>query len=606
MSAFGSGWPGFVSQPRIPPSDFGETEIPPWTFQLQADHLDAAELDRWIGPRARPSWLQRLLPPAFGGAPAPEPPSVVLQRIRASGSLRVDELTIERIRLQQFRAQAKLDALKLRLQDVQAQWCGGEVKGALEAGFSAKPRYQMSASFERVAIAQTPWLAQLSSRLAGLASGHFELRAAGVGHDALLGSLEGKGEIRLANVELRGWDVAGTLALGEWKTGTSHWAAGDGTFHLSDGGFELNGLRLTSASGDFLLKGSVSFSENTDLTAESRVAGRIVRPQNTIRFMQISGPLAGPKVSLQKATARSREIRRRTMQIQPRSSSNRLAALIFNICLVLLVVASGTQAQQSFTLEQVMSAPFPSDLTAAKSSPRVAWVLDEQGKRNIFVAEAPDFKARRLTSYFEEDGQELSSLQFSADANTIVFTRGREESRRTIANPTSNPAGAEEAVYQISWRGGDPQKIDAGHDARISKQGICAYLRDGGLWLAPLGGKEKPEQLAESGTSFGQRWSPDGNKLAFVSGRGDPQFHRHLRCKYQDSSLRRSQCGQRFRCPVVSRRKTSCLRAPASSSTRHAKGLFHLTGSCASVGHPSRRRRDLECKRNLAQRQRIA
>jgi len=130
-----------------------------------------------------------------------------------------------------------------------------------------------------------------------------ELRAAGVGHDALLGSLEGKGEIRLANVELRGWDIAGTLALGEWKTGTSHWAAGDGTFHLSDGGFELNSLRLTSASGDLLLKGSVSFSENTDLTAESRVAGRIARPQNTIRFMQISGPLAEPKVSLQKATA---------------------------------------------------------------------------------------------------------------------------------------------------------------------------------------------------------------------------------------------------------------------------------------------------------------
>ena len=102
-------------------------------------------------------------------------------------------------------------------------------------------------------------------------------------------------------MELRGWDIAGTLALGDWKTGTSHWASGDGTFHLSDSGFELNSLRLTSTSGDLLLKGSVSFSENTDLTAESRVADRIARPQNTIRFMQISGPLAEPKVSLQKA-----------------------------------------------------------------------------------------------------------------------------------------------------------------------------------------------------------------------------------------------------------------------------------------------------------------
>jgi len=303
ITAFGASWTGFVAQPRISPSDFGETEIPPWSFQLQADHLDAAELDRWIGPRARPSWLQRLLPPAFGGAPAAEPPSMVLQRIRASGDLRVDELKIEKIRLQQFRAQTKLDALKLSLQNVQAQWSGGEIKGAAEAAFSAKPRYQMAASFERVILAQTPWLAQLSDHLAGSASGIIELQTAGVGHDALLGSLEGKGEIHLANVELRGWDVAGTLALGEWKTGTSRWAAGDGTFHLSDGGFDLNGLRLISASGDFLLKGSVSFSEDTDLTAESRITGRNARPQNTIRFMQISGPLAEPKVSLQKAAA---------------------------------------------------------------------------------------------------------------------------------------------------------------------------------------------------------------------------------------------------------------------------------------------------------------
>ena len=212
------------------------------------------------------------------------------------------------------------------------------------------------------------------------------------------------------------------------------------------------------------------------------------------------------------------------MQNQPRDK-NRVAVLICEFFLAFLVVASNARAQQSFTLEQVMSAPFPSNLTAAKSAPRIAWVLDEQGRRNIYVAEAPDFKARRVTAYLEEDGQELSSLQFSADAGSIFYTRGGGKNHAGRSpNPTSNPAGAEEAVYQISWRGGDPQKIDAGHDARISKQGICAYLRDGGLWLAPLDGKEKPEQLAASGTSFGQRWSPDGNKLAFVSGRGDHRF----------------------------------------------------------------------------------
>src|SRR5882757_2425011 len=201
------------------------------------------------------------------------------------------------------------------------------------------------------------------------------------------------------------------------------------------------------------------------------------------------------------------------------------ALALFSGLLQFVVLTTGARAQQAFTLEQVMSAPFPSDLTAANSQPRVAWVLDEQGKRNIYVSEAPDFKARRLTAYMEEDGQEISDLQFSADANAVVYTRGGGKNRAGQSpNPTSNPAGAEETVFQMDWKGGEPQKIDAGHDARISSRGICAYVRDGALWLAPLDGKEKPVQLMVRGTNVAQRWSPDGGQLAFVSVRGDHSF----------------------------------------------------------------------------------
>ena len=41
-----------------------------------------------------------------------------------------------------------------------------------------------------------------------------------------------------------------------------------------------------------------------------------------------------------------------------------------------------------FTLEQVMSSPFPSGLTAAERRPRVAWVFNAKGVRNIWVAES--------------------------------------------------------------------------------------------------------------------------------------------------------------------------------------------------------------------------
>src|ERR1043165_2520941 len=117
------------------------------------------------------------------------------------------------------------------------------------------------------------------------------------------------------------------------------------------------------------------------------------------------------------------------MPTQPRIKTW-IAGFVCGIALPLLFLVPSAKSQQSFTVEQVLSAPFPSDLTAAKNSPRVAWVLDEQGKRNVYVTEAPDFKPRRLTSYLDDDGQELSSLQFSADANSIVYTRGDRKSTR--------------------------------------------------------------------------------------------------------------------------------------------------------------------------------
>ena len=80
-----------------------------------------------------------------------------------------------------------------------------------------------------------------------------------------------------------------------------------------------------------------------------------------------------------------------------------------------------TPAQSAFTLEQVMSAPFPADLTASKTGGRLAWTLDQQGRRNIWVAEAPEFHVRQLTKYDTDEGQSLSDLHFSSDGNILVY-----------------------------------------------------------------------------------------------------------------------------------------------------------------------------------------
>jgi dipeptidyl aminopeptidase/acylaminoacyl peptidase len=184
-----------------------------------------------------------------------------------------------------------------------------------------------------------------------------------------------------------------------------------------------------------------------------------------------------------------------------------------------------TPAQSSYTLEQVMSAPFPTHLTASKTGGRLAWTLDQQGRRNIWVAEAPEFHVRQLTKFETDEGQALSDLNFSSDGDMLVFVRG--EGKNTAGqspNPTSNTAGFEQSVWSIAWTGGEPKKIDAGDSPTLSASGDVAYIKDHQLWLAKLDASGKPFQIVVRGKSEDPQWSPDGTKLALVSSRTDHAF----------------------------------------------------------------------------------
>src|SRR5947209_13947237 len=122
---------------------------------------------------------------------------------------------------------------------------------------------------------------------------------------------------------------------------------------------------------------------------------------------------------------------------------------LFAFCLATLfaVMASSARAQ-TFSLEQVMSSPFPSELTVSKRGDKVAWAFDAEGKRNIWIAEAPAFTARQLTHYDKDDGQELSDLTFSPNGNAIAYVRGGDKNQAgEVPNPASDTVGARQEVW---------------------------------------------------------------------------------------------------------------------------------------------------------------
>ncbi|UCE06416.1 MAG: hypothetical protein JSW07_23115 [bacterium] len=107
----------------------------------------------------------------------------------------------------------------------------------------------------------------------------------------------------------------------------------------------------------------------------------------------------------------------------------------FTTCFLFFKVSASAQ---TFTLEQVMSAPFPSNLITSPGGDKVAWVFNDQGKRNIWIAQAPGYQARRISNYDQDDGQELGDLAFSPDGNIIIYVKGGATNRQgEHPNPTS-------------------------------------------------------------------------------------------------------------------------------------------------------------------------
>jgi dipeptidyl aminopeptidase/acylaminoacyl peptidase len=182
---------------------------------------------------------------------------------------------------------------------------------------------------------------------------------------------------------------------------------------------------------------------------------------------------------------------------------------------------------QRFTLEQVLSGPFPTDLSAAPKGGAVAWVLDQHGARNIWVAEAPDYKGRQLTSYRDDDGQEIAQLTWTPDDRSLLFARGGDfETHRDNPNPASLPQGVEQDIWIVPVSGGTPRKIAEGSEPAISPKGDrLVFLRKNEIWSCGLEDGAKPVQLIHAKGQAGElHWSPDGSQLSFVSSRTDHAF----------------------------------------------------------------------------------
>jgi dipeptidyl aminopeptidase/acylaminoacyl peptidase len=213
-----------------------------------------------------------------------------------------------------------------------------------------------------------------------------------------------------------------------------------------------------------------------------------------------------------------------------RRSLRRIVVLVTVVLTAAAFFSTPQRAAQSFTLEQIKSYPFPNELTASATGSRIAWAFNERGARNVWVAEGPDFKARRLTNYETDDGQELTSLALSADGKYIVYVRGGDHGSNFDSSVGVNPGLTTTVmkvqIWSVPFAGGDPKLLGEGDDPLISpKSDRVVFVKERGIWSVPIDGSTPAKRYFYARGDCGSpEWSPDGTHLAFVSNRGDHSF----------------------------------------------------------------------------------
>jgi dipeptidyl aminopeptidase/acylaminoacyl peptidase len=174
--------------------------------------------------------------------------------------------------------------------------------------------------------------------------------------------------------------------------------------------------------------------------------------------------------------------------------------------------------------------PFVTELTASPSavSGRIAWAMDEEGRRNVYVAEGPDFAPRRLTEFMNDDGQEITSLSISADGQWVVFVRGGDHGanwdNQLPVNPGFSTVPFKVQVGCVPWSGGAVRWISEGDDPVIAPDNKeVVFIKSGQVWWARLDSAASPAKnlFTTRGNVGSLQWSPDGKRLLFVAGRTD-------------------------------------------------------------------------------------
>jgi AsmA-like C-terminal region len=290
--AFGARWRGSLE--RRDPSM-------PWQFDLAADQLSAADLDRWLNPRWRESFLDRMLPFLNSRSEAGGPS----ENLQAMGHLTIGRFVLAPLVVSDLEGDVALNGRRITVADADGQFYGGEVTGSFDTRLESVPSYHADLEFSRIdpsaLTALTPSLGSFTAESAAL---EILLAARGASRSNLLSSLTCQGTARLSRPGFRGFDLSKSLGA---EPANTRFAEGSADFSCDGGKIEFRRLELVGR-GDSGVAGSGSLDFKGALDMRFTVGPNSADPPKPNQQFRVAGTLAAPEVSpiLNPVSSRSR------------------------------------------------------------------------------------------------------------------------------------------------------------------------------------------------------------------------------------------------------------------------------------------------------------
>jgi dipeptidyl aminopeptidase/acylaminoacyl peptidase len=185
----------------------------------------------------------------------------------------------------------------------------------------------------------------------------------------------------------------------------------------------------------------------------------------------------------------------------------------------------GLQPSERFTMAAILATPYIEPPMPSGDGLSLAYMTREGASRNIYFLRVGG-QARRIVSYPDDDGRELSALVVAKHGDAVACVRGGRVNRHGDSpNPRSIVDLPRQEVWLIGTDNDAPRLLGVGNEPIFAPDDRSILWRSNGMVMRAELTWSKHRLLGVGepmpflfGVHAGMRFSPDGQKVAYERG----------------------------------------------------------------------------------------